>query len=295
MQRHVGLDPFHHHFRQGDAHAGDGLLARGAVRNDLADHRVVVGRHEVAVVGVRVHADARTTRHVPRRDAARRGRELERIFRVDAALDRVALEHDVLLAEAQLFAGRHADLLLHDVDARDHFRDRMFDLYARVHFDEVELAVLVQELERAGATVADLLAGLGAAVTNAFDQAARNVRCRRFLNHLLVAALHGAIALAQPDGIAVLVGQDLDLHVTRMLQELLHIDFRIAEGAAGFFARHVDGVDQRSLGVHHAHATATAAASCLDDHRIADLLGRCQNFLRVFRQGAFRARHARHA
>ena len=59
-----------------------------------------------------------------------------------------------------------ADLLLHDVDAGDHLGHRMLDLDARVHLDEVELAVLVQELERAGAAVADLAAGLGAALAD---------------------------------------------------------------------------------------------------------------------------------
>ena len=71
------------------------------------------------------------------------------------------LELDVLLLEAQFFAGSDADLLLHDVDAGDHFGDRMLDLHAGVHFDEVELVVLVQELERARAAIADLAAGFG--------------------------------------------------------------------------------------------------------------------------------------
>jgi hypothetical protein len=30
------------------------------------------------------------------------------------------------------------------------------------------------------------------------------------------------------------VGQDLDFHVARIFQELLHVDFRIAEGSTGF-------------------------------------------------------------
>ena len=56
---------------------------------------------------------------------------------------------------------------LHDVDAGDHLGDRVLDLHARVHFDEIELAVLVQELERAGAAVADLAAGFGTALADA--------------------------------------------------------------------------------------------------------------------------------
>ena len=130
-----------------------------------------------------------------------------------------------------------ADLLLHDVDAGDQFGHRVLDLDARVHLDEVELAVLVQELEGAGAAVADLLAGGGAAVADALDHAAGMPGRRRFLDDLLVAALHGAVALAQPDRVAVkVVGQHLDLDVARVLQELLHVDLGLPK-AAGASAR----------------------------------------------------------
>ena len=67
----------------------------------------------------------------------------------------------------ELLARGDADLLLHDVDAGDHLGHRVLDLHARVHLDEVELVVLVQELERARAAVVDLAAGLGAALADA--------------------------------------------------------------------------------------------------------------------------------
>ena len=81
--------------------------------------------------------------------------------------------HDVALAEAQLLAGGDADLLLHDVDAGDHLGDRVLDLDARVHLDEEELVVLVQELERARAAIADLAARIGAALADRASARAR--------------------------------------------------------------------------------------------------------------------------
>ena len=92
-----------------------------------------------------------------------------------------------------------ADLHLHDVDAGHPFGHRMLDLHPRVHLDEEELAVLVQELEGAGAAVADLLAGGDAALADPLDHPARDARRRRFLDDLLVAPLHRAVALAEPD------------------------------------------------------------------------------------------------
>ena len=58
--------------------------------------------------------------------------------------------------DRQPLAERDPQLPLHEIDARHHLRDRMLDLQARVHLEEVELAVLVeQELDRAGVGVAD--------------------------------------------------------------------------------------------------------------------------------------------
>src|SRR5690606_23091575 len=47
VQRDVGLDALDHHFTERGAHARQRLLARVAVHDDLADHGVVVGRHEI--------------------------------------------------------------------------------------------------------------------------------------------------------------------------------------------------------------------------------------------------------
>ena len=61
--------------------------------------------------------------------------------------------------EVEPLAARDADLPLHQVDAGHHLGDRMLDLQARVHLEEVERAVVVeQELDGAGVGVADRLA-----------------------------------------------------------------------------------------------------------------------------------------
>ena len=58
--------------------------------------------------------------------------------------------------EVEAFARGDPDLPLHQVDAGDHLGDRMLHLDARVHLEEIERAVLVeQELDRPGVHVAD--------------------------------------------------------------------------------------------------------------------------------------------
>ena len=171
----------------------------------------------------------------------------------------------------------------------------MLDLHAGVHLDEEELAVLIEELERSGTAIADPLARGRTALADALDHAPRDARRRSLLDDLLMAPLHRTIALAEPDGVLVLVGEHLDLDVARVLEELLHVDSRVAECRAGFGARRLHRVDQCGFGVHHAHPTPATAARGLDDHRVADRPPGLDDLLRVFRERAFRTGHTGHA
>ena len=58
--------------------------------------------------------------------------------------------------QIESLAARQANLPGHEVDAGHHLSDRMLDLQARVHLEEVEAAVLVeQKLDRSGIGVPD--------------------------------------------------------------------------------------------------------------------------------------------
>ena len=162
LQRDVALHPFDHRLGQRQAHARDGGGAVAAVHDQLADHRVVVRRDAVAVVQVGVHAHARAAGCLEALHRAGAGHEGVRVLGVDAALDRVAGDLDVLLPDRQLLATGDQQLLAHQVDAGDQLGHRMLHLDAGVHLDEVEAAVLEQELEGAGAAVADADAGIDA-------------------------------------------------------------------------------------------------------------------------------------
>ena len=99
-------------------------------------------------------------------DETGRGQEGGRIFGIDPALDGVATDADVLLGDRQGLTGGNAQLLLDEVDAGDHLGDRMLHLDTGVHLDEIELAVLVQELEGTRTAVADLETGAHTALTD---------------------------------------------------------------------------------------------------------------------------------
>src|SRR5690606_34536775 len=269
VQRHVGLDAVDHDLVEGVAHARQGLVAGVAVGDDLADQRVVVRRYGIAAVQVRIVADAVAARGMVVLDLAGAGHEGHRVFGVDTAFQRVAADHHVFLADRQLVAGGDAEHLLDDVHAGDHFGHRVFDLHAGVHLDEVEATVFIEELEGAGAAVADLDTGIHAALEHLGAGLLVDLRGGGFLQYRLVTALQRAVAVIEVDGVALAVGQHLDLHMARIAEELLQVDYRVAERGTGFGAGQLGRLDQVLFLVDHAHAATTAAAGGLDDHRVA--------------------------
>src|SRR5665213_2200596 len=165
----------------------------------------------------------------------------------------------VALYVSQALAGRDEELCFHEIDAGDELRHRMLHLNARVHFDEIELAILEQKLQRAGASVTHGLARLYAAVAHDPALPGSDSRRRGFFDHFLMAALHGAIALAQMNHIAVSVRQNLELDMARTLQEFLHVHLVVAKCRARFGFRYAEGIQERGLAVHDAHAGAATA------------------------------------
>ena len=206
---------------------------------------------------------------------AGRGQEVTgRVLGVDAALDRPAGELHVGLGQAQLLAGGAADHLLDEVDAGDEFGHRMFDLQAGVHLEEVEAPVLAgDEFDRAGRVVIHrlgerdrLLAHLAAGL---LVEQGRG----RLLDHLLVAALDRAFALAEIDDMPMLVAEHLDLDVARIDDELFDEHPIVAERALGLGLGAGEAFGHFLPAVRDAHALAAAAGGGLDHHRIADLVG----------------------
>src|SRR5258705_8511378 len=104
------------------------------MNDQLSEQRIVVRRHEIAGITVRVETNARALGRLPfGNPSGARTETVLRGFRVDAAFDGVAGKLDVRLYERQRLAARDAQLLGDQIDARDHFGDRVFYLNAGVH------------------------------------------------------------------------------------------------------------------------------------------------------------------
>ena len=139
-------------------------------------------------------------------------------------------DFDLALGVGQFLTSCGHDLSFDDIHTGDEFGDRMLHLHPGVHFNEVKLAVFIQELKGASAPVAHLFTGRHASLANALDQLASNAWCRCLFNHFLVPTLHRAITLTQVNGIFVVVCQDLNFNMARVLQKLFHVHRWVAKG-----------------------------------------------------------------
>ncbi len=97
VQRNIRFDAFDHHFRKRIAHAGDGGVSIFAIGNQLADHRIVKRRDDVAAIQVRVDANAGAAGAVKKLHGAGRRNESLRVFCINAALDGVTAYLNVVL------------------------------------------------------------------------------------------------------------------------------------------------------------------------------------------------------
>src|SRR5215207_4835703 len=97
-----------------------------------------------------VETHTRPARRMENIEPSRRRLEVPRwILSVYPALDDVTAKRGCL-GNRKLLAGSYPDLLLHEVDARQHLGNGMLDLNTGVHLHEEELTVFEQHLDRTG-------------------------------------------------------------------------------------------------------------------------------------------------
>ena len=208
-------------------HPAAGALAVAVPDDQLGDQRVV-DADDLRPFG---HAPSRRARRARRARGTRRscrgraGSPGARVLGVDPALDRVAGEPHVLLAEQERLAGGDQHLLAHEVEAGHELGHRVLDLDAGVHLEEEVVTVAVEEaLDRPGPAVADGPRRVHRDGADPLTELRRDRRGRRLLDELLVAPLNRAVALAEVDDGAVSVGEHLHLDVPGVLEEPLDVD-----------------------------------------------------------------------
>ncbi len=201
---------------------------------------------------------------------------LGRVLGVEPDLDGVGVgEVDVILDPVQGLAPGALDLPPHQIAADDLLGDPVLDLDAGVHLQEPELLAggIEQELDRPHVVVVD---GSGQGQRRRPQSLAPHLvhrRRRALLDELLVAALDGALPLAQVQGVAVLVGHHLHLDVSGRGQPALGEHRRVAEGSLRLAPGRAHRLGQLVGTRHQAHAPPAPAGRRLDQQRVAHLVG----------------------
>ncbi len=122
-------------------------------------------------------------------DQAGAGNECHRVLGIDTALKGMAIDTDVVLADAEAGSASDSQLFLDDIHTGNHFCDRVFHLYAGIHFNEIELFVLIQEFQGTGAAVFHVLAGLDTGGSYLFTNGIGDARRRGLFQYLLMTTL----------------------------------------------------------------------------------------------------------
>ncbi len=155
----------------------------------------------------------------------------------------------------------------------DGLGDRVLDLQPGVHLEEVRLAGapvgvrVEQELDGAGVHVAHVPGERDGRLGDHAAYVVADGRGGCLLQHLLVPALGGAVALVQVHDVAVGVGEDLHLDVAPVLDVPLDQQGVVAERGERLALGRGHRLGELGLGAHDAHALAATAGRGLDQHR----------------------------
>ena len=143
----------------------------------------------------------------------------------------------------------------------------MLDLQPGVHLEEVELAVLEEELDGPGVVVPARLRDLHGGRAHGVADVVGEIGRRALLYQLLVAPLGRAVAFAEPDRAAVLVGEHLHLDVPGPGEVALEVDLGPAEVGLRLAGGGLHRFGCVLGGRHDLHAAAPAAEGRLDGDR----------------------------
>ncbi len=295
----VGFDSLHAGVFQGALQGGQRRVAIRFEDDQLGQHRVVQRRDRQARFDPVVDAQLLAVGLGELGGGEQAGAGLEvlvGVFRVQARLQRVAARRETLAQARQRrqLAGGQLHHPAHQVDAEHLLGDAVLHLQAGVHLQKVEtVAVLVEdEFHRAGVAVIHRRHQAAGGVVQGGAHLVRQVGRRGFFQHFLVAALGGAVPLAQGQCAAGAVAEHLHFDVAGALNVFFQEHAVVGEVVGAQPAHAVPGFFQAGVVVADLHADAAAAGGAFEHHRVADLRGGFERRRRVIQQaGAGQQRH----
>ena len=179
----------------------------------------------------------------------------------------------VFLFEVQRLVVGHTKLFLYQVHAYHFFRNRMFYLQTGIHFQEVEIAVLVdQELNRTGSFVMHSLCRSHSCLTHFLTQFRSDERRRSFFHNFLVTALDRTFTFKKMYGISEIITQNLEFDMMRFFYKFFQINGIVTKRRHRFRTGCVIGFFHFVHIVNQAHAFTSTTHGSFQHDRITDLI-----------------------
>ena len=118
-------------------------------------------------------------------------------------------------------------MFAHQIETGHQLSYRVLDLQTRIHLEKIKITrgVREQKLNGAGANVVYGFRDPDCDFTHSFAQLGVVNRRRAFFDYFLMATLNRTLALTKVHVIALLVRNDLNLNVSRLLNYFFQIDF----------------------------------------------------------------------
>src|SRR3982750_4399470 len=181
-----------------------------------------------------VHTYTMATRLMQHGDLTRRRTKIiVWIFSIDTTFDRMHLR---FVVEPRYFLS-HCNLYLffNQIMVDDFFGYTVFNLYSRVHFHEIKIAVLVnKEFNSADTLIIDGTGCFFCCVSHFLTQLWCHKWRWRFFYQFLMPALNGAISFAEVTNSSILVTSNLYFNMPWLFNEFFHVNPIILECRTGF-------------------------------------------------------------
>jgi len=166
------------------------------------------------------------------------------------------------------------DLQFDEIQSSHGFCDRMLDLDSRIHFEEIEVALRIDEkLAGPRPLVADRLRRTNGRLSHHSTLPIRHPESRRFFDELLMPPLNRTFSFAEMNDVSMAVSEDLDFDVARTGQEFLEVDCVVAEGGLRFARRAFERGLEFGFILDSTHPAPATARTGLDQNRISKLDG----------------------
>lgn len=226
-------------------------------------------------------------------DFVRIWQEGVRIFGVDTIFYRMVANVNFFLFDRQRLIGSDTQLFFDQVNVGDYFCNRVFYLNTGVYFDEIEFVVFEQEFESICIAIVDINIRFSVTFVDVATQFRGNVRCWRFFDYFLVAALYGVVTFRQIDSVVLIVSQYLNFDVARIFQVFFYVNYIVVESSFRFRTGYGDGLCQFSVVAYYAYIAIVVVVGGFDNYRIINAFSNGTVFIYIVVQRVVRIRYVR--